>query len=353
MQTGVHWIVNLGMVAMLAVATCDCAAGDDPPGKQKDRPANRLAKETSPYLLLHAHNPVDWYPWGPEAFAKAKAENKPIFLSVGYSSCYWCHVMERESFMDAEIAKVLNAGFVCIKVDREERPDVDQIYMAAPSGARPRRLADVDVPDARRPPVLRRDVFSAARSRWVAGVPDDRHRSGQGLGQRPRRHRQGRRRRDRGPARPAQGGREARERRFRRGPPSRRARPSSPSSSTPSTAASASIPQIPSAPSSPSRSIWSSCSISIGAAGRPAAAVPALEMVTFTLDQMARGGIRDHLGGGYHRYSTDRYWIVPHFEKMLYDNAQLASVHLAAFEITKDPRWRAEAEATFRFVEEK
>ena len=102
-----------------------------PPGKQKDRPANRLAKETSPYLLLHAHNPVDWYPWGPEAFAKAKAENKPIFLSVGYSSCYWCHVMERESFMDAEIAKVLNANFVCIKVDREERPDVDQIYMTA------------------------------------------------------------------------------------------------------------------------------------------------------------------------------------------------------------------------------
>ena len=97
----------------------------------KDRPSNRLAKETSPYLLLHAHNPVDWYPWGPEALARAKAENKPIFLSVGYSSCYWCHVMERESFVDPEIAKALNASFVCIKVDREERPDVDQVYMAA------------------------------------------------------------------------------------------------------------------------------------------------------------------------------------------------------------------------------
>src|SRR4051794_2077826 len=93
--------------------------------------ANRLARETSPYLLLHAHNPVDWYPWGPEAFARAKAENKPIFLSVGYSSCYWCHVMERESFENPEIAKLLNATFVCIKVDREERPDVDQVYMAA------------------------------------------------------------------------------------------------------------------------------------------------------------------------------------------------------------------------------
>src|ERR1700722_17789426 len=93
--------------------------------------ANRLAGETSPYLLLHARNPVDWYPWGPEAFARAKAENKPVFLSVGYSACYWCHVMERESFEAPEIAKLLNAKFVCVKVDREERPDVDQVYMAA------------------------------------------------------------------------------------------------------------------------------------------------------------------------------------------------------------------------------
>ena len=105
-------------------------AADDPPAA-KHQPSNRLAKETSPYLLLHAHNPVDWYPWGPEALARAKTENKPIFLSVGYSSCYWCHVMERESFMDPEIAQALNANFVCIKVDREERPDVDQVYMAA------------------------------------------------------------------------------------------------------------------------------------------------------------------------------------------------------------------------------
>src|SRR4051794_26369788 len=99
--------------------------------QEPKRPANRLARETSPYLLLHARNPVDWYPWGPEAFAKAKAEGKPIFLSIGYSSCYWCHVMERESFTDPEIARILNANFVCIKVDREERPDVDQVYMAA------------------------------------------------------------------------------------------------------------------------------------------------------------------------------------------------------------------------------
>src|SRR5437868_1533860 len=90
---------------------------------------NRLARETSPYLLLHAHNPVDWHPWGEEALEKAKRERKPIFLSIGYSSCYWCHVMERESFMDAEIAAIMNKNFVCIKVDREERPDLDEIYM--------------------------------------------------------------------------------------------------------------------------------------------------------------------------------------------------------------------------------
>ena len=98
--------------------------------KERTEP-NRLAKETSPYLLLHAHNPVDWYPWGPEALEKAKREGKLIFLSVGYSSCHWCHVMEREAFSDEEIAKLLNQSFVCIKVDREERPDVDQIYMTS------------------------------------------------------------------------------------------------------------------------------------------------------------------------------------------------------------------------------
>ena len=98
---------------------------------KKDKPTNRLAKESSPYLLQHAHNPVDWYPWGPEAFEKARKEKKLVFLSVGYSSCHWCHVMERESFEDAGVAEILNKHFVCIKVDREERPDVDEIYMTS------------------------------------------------------------------------------------------------------------------------------------------------------------------------------------------------------------------------------
>ena len=113
-------------LSLVAIPWAASLAAAEPKG-----PANRLAKETSPYLLLHAHNPVDWYPWGPEAFAKAKAEDKPVFLSIGYSSCYWCHVMERECFMDPEIAKLLNERFVSVKVDREERPDVDQIYMTA------------------------------------------------------------------------------------------------------------------------------------------------------------------------------------------------------------------------------
>ena len=117
------WIAT----ALLGVVAASPAFADDKPA----RPANRLARETSPYLLQHAHNPVDWYPWGPEAFEKAKKEGKAVFLSVGYSSCYWCHVMERESFEDEAIAKELNAKFVSIKVDREERPDIDQIYMAA------------------------------------------------------------------------------------------------------------------------------------------------------------------------------------------------------------------------------
>src|SRR5262249_832697 len=113
-----------------------CARAEEPAQQKteagaKPKPTNRLAKETSPYLLLHAHNPVDWYPWGEEALAKAKRRKKLIFLSIGYSSCYWCHVMERESFMDPKIAELLNQNFVCIKVDREERPDIDEIYMQA------------------------------------------------------------------------------------------------------------------------------------------------------------------------------------------------------------------------------
>ncbi|MEX0978778.1 MAG: thioredoxin domain-containing protein, partial [Pirellulales bacterium] len=123
------------ILAILLAPRGDLLRGDEPAREPEAKAApehtNRLAKETSPYLLLHAHNPVDWYPWGEEALSKARKEKKLIFLSVGYSSCYWCHVMERQSFTDEEIAAKLNENFVCIKVDREERPDVDEIYMQA------------------------------------------------------------------------------------------------------------------------------------------------------------------------------------------------------------------------------
>src|SRR5512145_1959974 len=118
-----------GLVVSFGFMTAACKGADKPAAKPKH--TNRLARETSPYLLMHAHNPVDWYAWGEEAFAKAKKEGKLVFLSIGYSSCYWCHVMERESFQNEEVAKALAEGFVCIKVDREERPDIDQIYMTA------------------------------------------------------------------------------------------------------------------------------------------------------------------------------------------------------------------------------
>src|SRR5262249_39959805 len=122
-----RWVLLL--IGGLGLLSPPASFADDP-GKTP-RKANRLAKETSPYLLQHAHNPVDWYPWGPEAFARAKKEGKPVFLSIGHSACYWCHVMEGECFVDEAIARTLNERFVCIKVDREERPDVDAIYMAA------------------------------------------------------------------------------------------------------------------------------------------------------------------------------------------------------------------------------
>src|SRR5215211_2923038 len=127
-----RFLPTLPAALLLALLAAPLGADDKPPKKDpRPKKANRLARETSPYLLQHAHNPVNWYPWGEEAFARAKKEGKLVFLSVGYSSCHWCHVMEKESFADEGVAKILNDNFVCIKVDREERPDVDHIYMTA------------------------------------------------------------------------------------------------------------------------------------------------------------------------------------------------------------------------------
>jgi uncharacterized protein YyaL (SSP411 family) len=347
-----HRLAILALM-ILSLGSTSCAGGQG-----EDRPANRLARETSPYLLLHAHNPVDWYPWGPEAFARAKAENKPIFLSIGYSSCYWCHVMERESFEDAEIAKLLNDRFVCIKVDREERPDVDQIYMAALQALGPGGwpMSMFLTPDGRPffggtyfPPRARQgssgflNIVKAVGDAWrdqraeldksaellteaarkqlrAAGgqrkLPLSRTWAAEGLTELTRQFD------------PDHGGFGFNPRNPRR-------------------------PKFP----EPVNLVFLLDQHLRRAAAKTPAAQPdrpepgPLEMVRMTLDRMARGGIRDHLGGGYHRYSTDRSWTVPHFEKMLYDNAQLASAHLLAFAVTKDPRWRDEAEATFAYVE--
>ena len=332
------------LVVPLALLLAAPALADDP----KAHPANRLAGETSPYLLQHAHNPVDWYPWGPEAFAKAKAEGKPIFLSVGYSACYWCHVMERECFEDEAIAKLLNAGFVCIKVDREERPDVDQVYMAAlqafgrggwpmsmfltPEG-KPFFGGTYFPPKDREGspgfPAVLAAVADAWRDKREQLLKDADH-----LTDRVRRETAGldaARRAPLAPAMIAEGIKGLAEQ------------------FDPEHGGFNFDPDRPHRPKFPEAPNLVFLLDQAGRGGKVEGRAP-LDMALTTLDHLARGGIRDHLAGGYHRYSVDRSWTVPHFEKMLYDNAQLASVFVRAFEITKDPRWRREAEATFAFV---
>ena len=300
--------------------------------------ANRLARESSPYLLLHKDNPVDWYPWGEEAFARARHEDKPIFLSVGYSTCYWCHVMERESFSDPEIARQLNEGFVCIKLDREERPDVDEIYMGATqlitrSGGWPNSLfltpdlkpffAGTYFPpqDAHGRPGFPR-VLSGLRQAWLfrrAELLQQAEMVAQAMEQQlaPRGER----------------GEPARRRTSRRAP-RRRSRPAS----TRSGAASATRP------SSPRPRTSSSCSTARRSTDE------AREMLVVTLDAMARGGLMDQLAGGFHRYSTDEAWLVPHFEKMLYDNAALARLYAEAAPLAPGAGFERVARLTLDFV---
>jgi uncharacterized protein YyaL (SSP411 family) len=334
----------------IVVGMASIACAEEPPKAKPTARANRLAKETSPYLLLHAHNPVDWYPWGPEAFAKAKAEGKPIFLSVGYSSCYWCHVMERESFSDPAIAKALNQSFVCIKVDREERPDVDSLYMTAlqafhGSGGWPMTM--FLLPDGRPffggtyfPPHEREgnpgfdSLLSAVSDAW----------------------RDKRELVERDAAKLTAIVKKAVDRSTTIG---RITLSRDLSVNGVKELAEQFDPDFGGfgfSPSNPGRPKFPEPVNLVFLLDQDRREGPAIapgdsqRQVITTLDHMARGGIRDHLAGGYHRYSTRRDWSVPHFEKMLYDNAQLATVHLLAFERTHDPRWRTEAEATFAFV---
>jgi uncharacterized protein YyaL (SSP411 family) len=301
---------------------------------------NRLASETSPYLRQHAHNPVDWYPWGPEALARAKALDRPIFLSIGYSACHWCHVMEHESFENEEIARILNEHFVSIKVDREERPDLDQIYMAsvqALSGQggwpmsvflttelKPFTGGTYFPPDDRYGrPGFKRVLLTVAEwwkdrerratieqgaaqvtehVRNSVGLPPGGGELGEGVLRRA-----------------ASGLARSFDRQY------------------------GGFGEAPKFPRPMDLRL-------LLRAWKRFGDDDALHMARHTLDRMAMGGIYDHLGGGFARYSTDERWLVPHFEKMLYDNALLTVAYSEALRATGDPLYRAVIEETLGWV---
>lgn len=312
----------------------------DAPKSGQKKHTNALAKETSPYLLLHAHNPVNWYAWNEQSLKKAEDENKIIFLSVGYSSCHWCHVMERESFMDEEIAKILNDHFICIKVDREERPDVDAIYMNAlhvvSRGRGGWPLSMFLTPEAKPffgttymparqgdrgnmpgfinliqqvvkiwkedPKAIKSDaekVTDLVKKRLEASYANNAIKISQnwirdGLTQLKDQYD------------PDHGG----------------------------FGFNAFNPDQPKFPEP------SNLEFLLEVCRRDPKNTEARKQLTQTLDHMAKGGIRDHMGGGFHRYSVDRFWKIPHFEKMLYDNGQLASVYAEAYALEKREDWK-------------
>ncbi len=310
---------------------------------QKPRRENRLAQSSSPYLLQHRYNPVDWYPWGPEAFDAARKRDVPIFLSIGYSTCYWCHVMERESFESESIAEQMNEHFVCVKVDREERPDVDDIYMAAVQAFRgqggwpmsvflePRSLMPFWAgtyfpaePKFSNVPAFPQ-VLAGVSSAWQqdrAAVIEQAQKLAEAV----------------------------RERVAETEAPVRVGVPQV-------TEAVASLLRLHDsrhggfggAPKFP-QPVYLDLLLAI----RPSAADETLSaidaVVRSTLEHMALGGIFDQVGGGFHRYSVDEHWTVPHFEKMLYDNAQLISVYARAAKIYEDRFFHRTASRTIEYI---
>ena len=302
--------------------------------------SNRLANETSPYLLQHAHNPVDWYPWSDEAFARARERDLPVFLSIGYSACHWCHVMERESFENEETARILNEDFVSIKVDREERPDVDSIYMQAVQmmtghGGWP--MSVFLTPDGKPffagtyfPPEERHGMPSFRRVlEHVAGIFRSRRAEVEEASDEVRTALSSQMR-----VRGAAGaidhaGLTAAAQRIA-------------ASYDPVHGGFGGAPKFP-----PSMSL----DFLMQVAHRDEASAARLrEIVVETLTKMARGGIYDQIGGGFHRYSVDAKWLVPHFEKMLYDNALLARLYTRAWQWTKEPLFARIASETLGFV---
>jgi uncharacterized protein YyaL (SSP411 family) len=324
-------ISKTALVLGLLVTTGGQEAG---PGDE----ANRLIDETSPYLLQHAYNPVHWYPWGPEAFAAAREQDKPIFLSVGYSTCYWCHVMERESFEDPKVAALMNEHFICIKVDREERPDVDDIYMTSVQAIAGRGGWPMSVflePRELKPftggtyfPPLARygkpsftELLGSVRDQWrddraavLAKANEIGSRVTRALSLTFQQQPLGAEQVDGGAA-SLMGAYDAEHGGFRRGRPK--------------------FPQP----------VQLELLIAV-AWDDPATR----EALVHTLDRMAMGGIYDQVGGGFHRYSTDQRWLVPHFEKMLYDNAQLTSVYAKVYELTGEAFYGEVVEETLDYV---
>ncbi|MFN7986772.1 MAG: thioredoxin domain-containing protein [Thermoanaerobaculia bacterium] len=294
------------------------------------RPANRLAKESSPYLRQHAHNPVDWYPWGAEAFEKARSEDKPLFLSIGYSACHWCHVMERESFENEEIARLLNAAFVPVKVDREERPDVDDVYMSAVQtmvgrGGWP--LSAFLFPDGR--PFFGGTYFPPEDRAGRAGFRTIVEKLAEAWRERREELAKGA---DEVVAEVERANRIAE----RAGRETLSAATGNVLTETLKRTFDARHGGFGGAPKFPPHLALEWLLLK-GAEGDSIARSMALK----TLDEMALGGIHDHLAGGFHRYATDDRWLLPHFEKMLTDNAQLLSLYARAFVLTgRDLYWR-------------
>ena len=297
--------------------------------------SNRLAHEKSPYLLQHAHNPVDWYPWGPAALEKARQEDKPIFLSVGYSTCHWCHVMERESFENEDVAKILNEHFVPVKVDREERPDLDRVYMLfvqASTGSGGWPMSVWLTPEGKPffggtyfPPDTRygRPGFGAILKRLAQAWREDRAKieesGAQVLEQLVQYGQHG----SEGRGQVGQNALDSAFYAFRRSFDAR-------------------LGGFGAAPKFPRPSIFNFLLRYENDEAR--------DMVLTTLRAMAKGGMHDQLGGGFHRYSVDENWFVPHFEKMLYDQAQLAISYLEAYQITGDAQYADVARDIFEYV---
>jgi uncharacterized protein YyaL (SSP411 family) len=348
-MTRSFWILFALVCHFWLVQPCDRldaqqagSATEAPAKRAAKHPANRLAGETSPYLLMHAHNPVQWFPWGEEALTKAKREKKLIFVSIGYSSCYWCHVMERESFMDEEIAKFLNDHFVCIKIDREERPDVDEIYMTA-------------LHTLGRPGGWPLSMFLTPEAKPFFGgtyyPPRDREQTGHTgfltvinrlneLWQKEK------------------GKVEEVATRLTDAVKQNLAEPRAAElvklSTDMVTQAQADLAKVydeqnggfaygqTKFPNPPNLVFL------LGRAKAGDAA--ARKMFVHTLEKMATSGLRDHVGGGFHRYTVDRQWHVPHFEKMLYDNGQLASLYAEGFLLTGDVELRRVVEELAQFI---